>query len=310
MGEARTVEDLLRIGERVLADSTHIFEDHDTDAEARELLAFSMDVDEDDLDDDEEPPVRTRERYLSLIARRASGEPFPILVGHIEFYGLDLKVRAGAFVPRPSSELTVERALRRLRRRSHPLVVDVCTGAGPIAMAIAAEVPRAEVWGTDIDTNGLAQARENARDLEIDNVTFRRGDMYGALPARLEDSVDVITGHVPYVPLEELEDLPSEVREHEPAFMLSDETSEDGLVLMRKAVGDAPRWLKPGGWLLLEVSEDFGAKIRKLCREVGLEDHGAAMDEDRLSVVVEARKPEQDGGAPPTKNRRARKRLR
>ncbi|MGH2820241.1 MAG: N5-glutamine methyltransferase family protein [Actinomycetota bacterium] len=308
MSEPATVEQLLRIGERVLSDSTHIFEDHDTDAEAKELLAFCLEVDEDDLDEDEELPVRQRERFLSLIARRAAGEPFPILVGRIEFYGLDLKVRAGAFVPRPSSELTVERALRRLKRRQDPVVVDVCSGAGPIAMAIAVEVPRADVWGTDIDANGLTQARENARDLDIDNVTFKRGDMYDALPARLESSVDVITGHVPYVPLEEIEDLPSEVREHEPAFMLSDQT-EDGLFLMHKAVFEAPRWLKPGGWLLLEVSEDFGSKIRRLCRQAGLDDHGAAMDEDRLSVVVEARKP--DGGAPrPPKNRRSGKRSR
>src|ERR671939_364980 len=147
MSEPLTVRDLIDVGHRVLADSTHIFEDHDNRGEAKELLAFCLEVDEDDLDDDDRPPRRARERYLSLVTRRAAGEPFPFLVGSIEFYGLDLKVKPGPFVPRPSSELTVEWAVRRLRRRRDPLALDVCTGAGPIAMGMAHEVPAARVWG-------------------------------------------------------------------------------------------------------------------------------------------------------------------
>jgi release factor glutamine methyltransferase len=289
MSEPITIDQLLRVGERVLADSTHIFEDHDTDGEALELMAYSLGVDEDDLNESQKLQPRERESYLALVARRAAGEPFPVLTGRIEFYGLDLKVQAGSFVPRPSSELVVERALKRLKRSQDSIVVDVCTGAGPIALAIADERPDAEVWGTDIDVAGLKQGRANAKRLGIDNVTLKRSDMYNSLPGRLKGSVDVITGHVPYVPLEEIEDLPSEVREHEPLFTLSDET-EDGLVLMKRAVFEAPEWLRPGGWLLLEVSDDFGGKIRRLCRKAGLEDKGTASDEDELSVVVEARK--------------------
>ncbi|MGH3118539.1 MAG: peptide chain release factor N(5)-glutamine methyltransferase, partial [Gaiellales bacterium] len=130
MSELRTIPELLKIGERVLDDSTHIFEDHDCQMEAEELMAFVLGVQRADLKGRKEIPRRQRERYLSMIARRAAGEPFPMLVGHIKFYGLDLKVKPGAFVPRPSSELTVERATKRLRRRRDPLVVDVCTGAG------------------------------------------------------------------------------------------------------------------------------------------------------------------------------------
>ena len=126
MSEPRTVDQLLELGTRVLSDSTHIFEDHDNADEARELLALTLDVDADDLDEhDGDVPRRSRERFLSLVARRAGGEPFPFLTGRIEFWGLDLKVRPGAFVPRPSSELTVQRALRKLRRRKGPVVVDV-----------------------------------------------------------------------------------------------------------------------------------------------------------------------------------------
>lgn len=298
MSEPRTVDQLLELGTRVLSDSSHIFEDHDNAAEARDLLAFTLDVQADDLDEHEdEIPRRARDRYLSLVARRAGGEPFPFLTGRIEFWGLDLKVRPGAFVPRPSSELTVQRALRKLRRRKSPVIVDVCTGAGPIALALADELPTADVWGADISVEGLAQGRENAKLHGLDNVHFKKSDMYDGLPGRLRGTVDLITGHVPYVPLGELDDLPAEVREFEPIYTLTDE-SDDGLGLMRRAVGDAVEWLKPGGWLLLEMSHDLPPKIRRLVRKAGLEDHGVASDEDDLSVIVEARKtPEPRRGA-------------
>lgn len=287
---------LLDLGERVLADSTHIFEDHDNRREAEELMGYVLDVDidDEDLDLDKELSTAARRHFLALVTRRAGGEPFPVITGRIEFYGLDLVVRPGAFVPRPSSELTVARAARRLRGRQDPVVVDVCTGAGPIALAIADEFPKAEVWGADIDEKGLSQGRMNAKRLDIPNVHFRKSDMFGALPGRLRGGVDVITGHIPYVPPDEVDDLPTEVREHEPLYTLTDESS-DGLSLIRGAIEDAPRWLKPGGWLLIEVSDDLPGKLRRLFRNAGLEDKGVASDEDRLSVVVEARKPKRDG---------------
>jgi release factor glutamine methyltransferase len=287
--EPTTVGKLLDLGERVLADSTHIFEDHDNRQEAEELMAHCLGLAPEDLDPEAALEPAVRRRYLSLVARRAGGAPFPVITGRIEFYGLDLRVRPGAFVPRPSSELTVARAARRLHGRRAPVVVDVCAGAGPIALAIADEFPGAEVWAADIDTGGLDQGRANARRLGIDNVRFRRSNMFSGLPKRLLGRVDIITGHIPYVPPGEVDDLPTEVREHEPLYTLTDE-SDDGLSLMRAAIAEAPGWLRPGGWLLLEVSDDLTTKLRRMCRRAGLEDHGVADDEDRLSVVVEARR--------------------
>jgi release factor glutamine methyltransferase len=298
MSEPVTAQDLIDLGERVLQDSTHLFDDHDNRLEAEQLLAFSLDIDHDDLDADLEPPRRTRERYLSLIARRAGGEPFPFLTGSIEFYGLDLKVKPGAFVPRPSSELTVARAVKRLKGRRKPLVVDVCAGAAPIALAIADEVPGAEVWALDIDEEALRQGRGNARRLGIRNMHTRATDMYEGLPADLEGKIDVITGHVPYVPQGELEDMPTEVRDHEPIYTLTDE-SEDGLTLMRRAIVEGAPLLRPGGWMLMEMSDDLAKKVRKLYRKADLEDHGVASDDDGLSIVVEGRKPKESRG--PTK---------
>jgi release factor glutamine methyltransferase len=290
MGEPRIVRDLLRLGERVLDDSSHIFEDHDNEESARELLAHVLKTDKSKLRQGQEVKQARRDRYLALIARRAAGEPMPFLLGYIEFYGLELKVKPGAFVPRPSSELVVGQAVKRLRRRRAPAVVDVCTGAGPIALAIAEEIPEADVYGTDILAEGLAQGRANARRLGIGNVTLKQGDMYGSLPRRLRGKVDVITAHVPYVPAGELDDLPAEVAEYEPMLTLTD-SSVEGTHLMEIAIEQAPEWLKPGGWLLLEMSEDFAPKARRLFKRHGLVDKGVATDNDGLSIVAEAQAP-------------------
>lgn len=288
MSEPTTTADLLKIGIRVLSDSTHIFEEHDNAREARELMGFCLSMNGDDLDESQEVPKRVRERYLSLVARRAAGEPMPFLVGSIEFWDLHLKVRPGAFVPRPSSELTVEWALKRIKKLKSPVMVDVCAGAGPIALAVAHDRPQADVWALDILKEGLDQGRSNARRLGIKNVTFKVSDMYEALPAKLAGTVNVITGHVPYVPVGELDDLPSEVRDHEPVETLTDH-SDDGLGLMRRAVYDARPWLAKGGWLLLEMADDIATEIEDMMRDAGFTHVGVVSDDDELSVVVEGR---------------------
>jgi release factor glutamine methyltransferase len=300
MSEPRTVSELLTVAERVLEDSQQLFADHDRPRIARDLLAAVLDLPPDfDFDaggeGDYQPPLRKRERFLAFVARRAAGEPAPYITGKTYFYGLEMSVKPGAFVPRPSSELMVKRALQRLRGFREPIVVDLCTGVGPIALAVAYERPDAAVVGADISAEGLAQARANAAGLELPNVVFRRGDMYGALPRRFRKEVALVTAHVPYVPVGELDDLPREVADYEPVSTLTDE-SVDGFGLMSRAISEAPEWLRPGGWLLLEMSEDFASRARRLCRRAGLEDKGTATDSDRLSAIVEAREKPQRGG--------------
>lgn len=288
MSEPLTIDELLRVGTRVLDDSTAIFEDHDVAEEARQLLQLTLHSELDEFDDSHQPTRRQREKFLSLVARRAAGEPMPLIRGFIEFYGLELHVKPGAFVPRPSSELTVERTLKRLARKRDPFVVDVCAGVAPISIAVAHEKPTSTVWALDISKDGLNQGRNNARRLGVDNIHFGAGDMYAPLPKKFHGAVDLIMAHVPYVPFDEIEDLPEEVKSYEPLHTLTDEA--DGTYLMQRAIAEGEPLLKDGGWILLEMSDDMVPKARKMLKQAGFRDVHVADDEDDLSVVVEAQK--------------------
>ena len=182
----------------------------------------------------------------------------------------------------------MEQAARRLRGRKRPVVVDVGTGIGPIALAIAASVRRAEVHGVDISADALRQARQNARDLRLRNVEFHRGDLFAALPSRLRGYIDVITAHAPYVPREEVADLPLEIRGFEPEATLTD-FSEHGLGLLTRIAEEAPDWLRPGGWVLLEVSPDFARVVRGLLVRTGYRDVKSTKGWPEVTRVVVGR---------------------
>jgi release factor glutamine methyltransferase len=226
--------------------------------EAEDLLMHAMGGEEPDPDDD--IPPGARRRFEAMIARRATGEPVPFIKGYAEFRGIELIARRGVFVPRDSSEFLAEQAVRRLRRRRRPVAVDLATGGGTIALAIAHEVPGADVFGSDVSAEAVRLARANARRLRL-RASFAVGDLFGAVPRRLRGGVDVITLHPPYVPRGEVRHLPDEIRDWEPAHTLTDH-SVDGMGLVQRAVDEAPEWLRPGGWLLMEVSPDRSREVK------------------------------------------------
>lgn len=214
-------------------------------------------------------PGRT-ERFLALIARRATGEPIPYIVGTAEFRGLTLRARPGVFVPRDSSEFLAEQAVRRLRRRKAPVYVDLATGGGTIALAVANEVPHAEVWGTDISSEAVKLARKNAKHLRL-AARFMTGDLFAGLPERIAGHVDVISLHPPYVARAEMRHLPDEIANWEPDHTLTD-FSRDGLGLLSRAISESPAWLRPKGWLLVEVSPDRAAPAKQVFRAGGFKE--------------------------------------
>jgi len=242
--------------------------------EADELLSYALGVDR--IDPKEDVPAGVRRRFDRLIARRATGEPVQLITGHAVFRGLEIVARPGVFVPRDSTEYLAEQAIRRLRGRRRPVAVDLATGGGTVALAIANEVRGVRVFGTDISLTAVRVARDNAERLHL-RATFFKGDLFGRLPAGLEGRVDVLTLHPPYVARDELRELPEEIRRFEPVHTLSDR-SPDGLGLVGRAASEGPRWLKSGGWLLIEVSPDRSRSVASVLRRNGFGDVRSTMD--------------------------------
>lgn len=242
--------------------------------EADELLSYALGVDW--IDPKADVPAGVRRRFDRMIARRATGEPVQLITGHAVFRGLEIVARPGVFVPRDSTEYLAEQAIRRLRGRRRPVAVDLATGGGTVALAIANEVRGVRVFGTDISLTAVRVARENAEALHL-RATFIKGDLFGGLPAELEGRVDVITLHPPYVARDELRELPEEIRRFEPVHTLSDR-SPDGLGLVGRAASEGPRWLRPGGWLLIEVSPDRSRSVASVLRRNGFGDVRSTMD--------------------------------
>jgi release factor glutamine methyltransferase len=239
---------------------------------------------------DDDVSGKDRRRFEALVERRAEGEPIPYIKGYAEFRGIELLTKPGVFVPRDSSEFLAEQAIRRLRRRKHPVHVDLATGGGTIALAVADEVPKAEVWGTDVAGDAVRLARKNARTLEL-AARFEVGDLFDGLPKRLRGSVDVITLHPPYVPAGEIDDLPDEIRDWEPPHTLTDH-STDGLGLIGRTVGESPRWLRPNGWLLMEVSPDRVKEVKRVYMAGGFRDvQSTKGGELKVTRVIVGRRP-------------------
>jgi release factor glutamine methyltransferase len=196
-------------------------------------------------------------------------------------------VKKEVFVPRDSSEFLAVQAMRRLKRRRRPVAVDLATGAGPVALAIANEVRGAQVFGTDLSTSAVTLARANARKLRL-KAKFVRGDLFSSLPKRIMGRVDVITFHPPYLGRGELRELPTEIRKFEPAMALTDR-SPRGMGLIERTATEASQWLKPGGWLLIEISPDRSRKVAAVLRRYGFRDIAITKEGLEVSRVVTGR---------------------
>jgi release factor glutamine methyltransferase len=235
--------------------------------DAEELMMFALGVEE-VPDQSDEILDGTRRAFEAMVERRVTGEPIAYITGVAEFRGLELIAEPGSVVPRHASDFLAEQAIRRLRRRKRPVHVDLATGVGTIALAVANEVPTATVYGADLSDAAVRLARRNAKRLGL-SATFRAGDLFDGVPGRIAGTVDVITMHAPYIRRWELEYLADEVRRWEPEHTLTD-GSDFGLELVVRVADEGERWLRPGGWLLIEVSPDRTQEVRRLMRAAGM----------------------------------------
>ena len=283
-----TVDEVLREAERELKASDLVEHPHRGKelADAEELLLHATGGRE--LDPDAEVDTDSLRSFQRLIARRLTGEPPAYITGWTEFRGLKLIVTRGAFIPRQSSEWAADQAIRRLRPRREPVHVDMATGIGPVALSVAHALPRAQVYGADISARALALARRNAAALGLVNATFLKGDLFEALPERLRGQVDVVTVHPPYVGRREMKDLPHEIVGFEPRESLTDE-SPLGDRILQTVASDSPAWLRPGGWLLVEVSPDRAREVAVRLRRAGFQDVRSTVGGVGVSRVVVGR---------------------
>jgi release factor glutamine methyltransferase len=236
------------------------------------LLAHALRCDRVRLYLDFDKPLAEPEltSYRELVKRRAEGEPTAYLVGKREFYGRPFRVTPAVLVPRPETELVVEAALAALPEGGGAL--DLCTGTGAIGVTLALEKKGVRVVATDLSPEALAVARENASALGA-TVELLEGDLFAAVAPGLR--FDVIVSNPPYVPTGELAGLSREVRREPPLAL---DGGADGLALLRRIVTEAPRWLSPGGALVLEMHESHAEVLPRLCREAGFERAEARKD--------------------------------
>jgi release factor glutamine methyltransferase len=220
--------------------------------EAQILLAHVMDCPRIELvaRSGDEPTEDERIRFKELIRRRVEGWPVAYLVGRREFYLLAFEVTPAVLIPRPDTETLVLEALNRLKGHIAPMVLDLGTGSGCIAVSIAHQCKAATVTAVDVSPDALEVARRNAAQHGVaERVAFLGGDLFAPLPT--DAAFDLIVSNPPYITPGELAELAPEVRDHEPRVAL--DGGPDGLAFYRRIAADAGRFLKPGGQLLVEV---------------------------------------------------------
>lgn len=248
--------------------------------EAELLLAHALDVNRAWFfahADDAADAVAT-DRFNSLVCRRAAGEPIAYIMGTRDFWSLTLEVTQATLIPRPETELLVELALERLPQGGR--VVDLGTGSGAIALAIAKERPDAMVFAIDASAEALSVARRNAHRLGLERVSFAHGDWLGPLAG---ERFDLIVSNPPYIESDDLHLREGDLR-FEPITALA--SGLDGLDDIRRIATASLPQLVPGGWLLLEHGWNQGEAVRRVLDEAGLLKAFTAQDleqRDRVS---------------------------
>jgi release factor glutamine methyltransferase len=218
---------------------------------------------------DEEVPDERRQRFKTLIRQRVEGCPVAYLVGRKEFYSLELEVDRNVLIPRPDTETVVDECLRLAKELSEPTVLDVGTGSGCLAVAVAKYCKQARVTAIDISGDALKVAARNAAKHDVSaRVRFVQGDLFA--PLTDGERFDIILSNPPYIPHVEIAALPAGVRDYEPHAAL--DGGRNGLEILARLVSGAPAWLKPGGYLLVEIGSPQEEPAReKIQAQTGFE---------------------------------------
>ncbi len=210
-----------------------------------------------------DPLVGEREAALfrGYVRRRRLGEPLQYIEGTASFGPLELAIDSRALIPRPETERLWEIAVGLISGTAAPVIVDLCTGSGNLALACKLAFPTATVVGVDSSPAALELAEENSRRTGL-AVEFRRGDLFAGLSPALRGVVDLLISNPPYVATAELADLPSEVKDYEPRDALL--AGPAGTEILQRIAAEAGEWLRPGGVIACEIGESHGEACRSL----------------------------------------------
>lgn len=240
------------------------------------------------------------ERIREMVVRRRRYEPVAYILGEKEFYGRVFEVTSDVLIPRPDTEIVVERALRLCPDQDVWRVLDLGTGSGAIAVTIASERVNSLVDATDISQAALEVAARNARKHDVsDRVAFHHGDLFNALSeeSRRSDSqnyqgsasYDLVVSNPPYIADEQWEGLASDIRNHEPKIAL--QAGKDGLDIYRRLSASAHQWIKFGGFLLLEVGQGQANAVAEMTASAsGFSNIRVFRDFSGIERVVQAEK--------------------
>jgi release factor glutamine methyltransferase len=235
--------------------------------------------------------------FLALVTQREGRRPLQHLTGTQAFYGREFLVSPDVLIPRPETELLVEAALQILAGLAAPVVVDVGTGTGCIALTLAAENPAAHVHATDVSAAALEVARVNARLLGLEGrVGFHEGDLAGPV-TDLAGHVDLVASNPPYVRAGEIAGLSPEVRDHEPRTALLPVPDAPGLY--RRLAAGTRRLLRPGGALVVEIGQGMADEVTGIIEGEGLRVERVIPDLQGIPRVVVALRPQGSQPFPP-----------
>jgi release factor glutamine methyltransferase len=257
--------------------STTYLREHDIEnprLNAELLLASSLNLSREGLYTRLHDPLRQegKENLEQLIQRRISGEPLQYILGHQEFWSITFKVDPRVLIPRPETELLVEQSLSVLSEnfpRSTLFVLEIGTGSGAIAISLAKELRDLFILATDISSEALLLAKENAKSAGVLNrIQFVNGDLFSPIRLMQENEpFDLILSNPPYIHRSEIQNLASEIKDHEPTVAL--DGGKDGMEYYRRIVSQGPFYLRKEGWLLLEVGEGQGKRVSAMIEEEG-----------------------------------------
>jgi release factor glutamine methyltransferase len=234
---------------------------------------------------DDEFPEDQAKRFVEFFERRYTGEPIQYITGECEFYGLPFRVTRDVLIPRPETEHLVEKVLALAANFPNPRVVDIGTGSGAIAVALAHHLPHATITAIDLSATALTVAEQNAKRNRV-AIRFIEGDL---LTPVASEQFDILVSNPPYVPEPDRSTLSVEVRDHEPALALF--AGSDGLDIYRRLIPQAFASLIPGGFLALEIGYGQSPAIANLLATSGFHQIEFLPDLQQIPRVALAQRP-------------------